>query len=264
VDLVRFGRQVRALRRRRRWRQSDLAAAARVSRSTISLIELGHGDRLSLATLIAVASALSARLEVRLSWNGEALDRLLDADHAALVELVATRLRALGWQVAIEVSFAIGGERGSVDVVGFHASTCAVVIVEVKSVVPDIQATVSVHDRKARLGVRIARERGWPAEGSASRLLVIGESRTSRRRVAAHAVSFDAAYPMRGWEVERWLRAPDPGAPMAGLLFLASANHTVGRHRVRVREVRRPPTSRSSTSFDHGERQAGGRMTRTR
>jgi transcriptional regulator with XRE-family HTH domain len=60
-----------------------------MSRGTVSRIERGHADETTLAALDAVAKALSARLDVLLSWNGEGLDRLLDADHTAIVELVA-------------------------------------------------------------------------------------------------------------------------------------------------------------------------------
>jgi transcriptional regulator with XRE-family HTH domain len=49
---------VRALRRRRRWRQEDLARACGLSRTTISRIELGNGDLLTVRTLDQVAAAL--------------------------------------------------------------------------------------------------------------------------------------------------------------------------------------------------------------
>lgn len=158
MDTVRFGRQVRALRRRRGWRQVDLARSARTSRTSISRVELGHADEVTVRALNAIAGALSARLDLRLSWNGEGLDRLLDADHAALVEEVARALRALEWSVKVEVSFNIRGERGSIDVLAFHPGTGVVLVVEVKSVVPDVQATLHVLDRKSRLALEIARE----------------------------------------------------------------------------------------------------------
>jgi hypothetical protein len=44
-------------------------------------------------TLEAILNALGARLYLRADWNGEAADRLLDADHAALVEVVMSALR---------------------------------------------------------------------------------------------------------------------------------------------------------------------------
>src|SRR5260221_10725295 len=112
MDAVRFGRSVRALRRRRQWRQQDLADAAGISRSVISRIELGHGDRMTVRVLERLAMALGARVRWSLDWNGEAMDRLLDEDHAHLVERIVRWLERHGWAVAVEVSFSVFGERG--------------------------------------------------------------------------------------------------------------------------------------------------------
>src|SRR5262249_47234141 len=210
VDAIRLGRQVRALRRRRGWRQVDLGLAARLSRGRVSRVELGHADELTLASLEAVAKALGARLNVAPSWNGEGLDRLLDADHAALVEVVASTLRALDWQVAVEVSFNVRGEWGSIDVLAFHAATGVVLVIEVKSVVPDLQATLFTLDRKTRLALEIATERGWRGR-TVGRILVVADTRTARRRVDRHATIFDAAFPARTVAVKRWLKRPTPG-----------------------------------------------------
>ena len=192
VDMVRFGRGIRALRLRKRWRQVDLAAAAGVSQSVVARIERGAGDSVPPRKFDAVAAALGARAELRLSWNGEALDRLLDRGHAALVELVAVLLRGLGWEVVVEATFWVRGERGAVDVLAWHPGMRIVLIVEVKSVVPDIQAMLSSIDRKLRLAMAIARERGWDPVAVGG-LLVIGEDRTARRRVDAHRATFAAS-----------------------------------------------------------------------
>lgn len=189
MDPVRLGRQVRWLRQRRGRRQVDLGAAAHVSRATISRVERGQADDVTLRTVDAIVRAVSARLELVVSWGGEGLDRLLDAEHASLVETVAGVLRSLGWQVAVEVTFNIGGERGSIDVLAFHPATGVVLIVEVKTVVPDLQATLFVLDRKTRLAAQIARQRDWIARG-VGRLLVVGANARQRatgsgRRVRA-------------------------------------------------------------------------------
>jgi transcriptional regulator with XRE-family HTH domain len=231
MDPVRFGRQVRALRRRRGWRQVDLALSARTSRATVSRIELGHSEDVTVRALDGVATALSARLELYLSWNGEGLDRLLDADHAALVEVVARTLRSLEWLVKVEASFNIRGERGSIDVLAFHPGTGVVLIVEVKSVVADLQAMLFVFDRKSRLGLDIAREQGWIGR-SVGRLLVIRASRTARRRVEAHAEVFASAVPARNVAIKQWLRAPDPVRPFSGLWFVSDDRPMSARHRV--------------------------------
>ena len=219
MDSVRIGRVVRALRIRRGWRQVDLAVRGGVSQSLVARVERGGADRLTGATLERVAAALGARLVVRIDWNGEAADRLLDADHAALVELVVQVLRRHGWEAVPEVSFAIGTERGSIDILAWHAPAATLLVVEVKSVVPDVQATLHVFDRKLRLADRIARERGWRSSRVAS-LLVMGESSTARRRVAAHASTFDARFPDRAVTVRRFIADPagsgSPGGTSAG------------------------------------------------
>jgi transcriptional regulator with XRE-family HTH domain len=122
MDSILFGRGVKALRLRKRWRQEDLAAAAHVSRGVVGRIERGNAHRVTVATLDNVATAVGGRVTCRLSWNGEGLDRLLDAEHAAIVEAVVRVLRSADWLVATEVSFNHFGERGSIDVFAFHAS----------------------------------------------------------------------------------------------------------------------------------------------
>ena len=97
---------------RRGWRQGDLALAARVSRSQVGRVERGESGSMPIDVLGRVAAALGARAELRVLWQGEGLDRLLDEAHARLVEWVVRRLRALGWDVAVEVSFARNGSGG--------------------------------------------------------------------------------------------------------------------------------------------------------
>lgn len=231
MDVVRFGRGVRALRIRRRWRQADLAVAARVSRSKVARIEVGHVEGMPTRDLERVAQALGARVDLRLSWNGEALDRLLDGEHARLVDVVAATLRLAGWEVVLEATFWIRGERGSIDVLAWHPSARVVLIVEVKSVVPDQQSMLASLDRKVRLGAAIAHERGWNA-AAVGKLLVVRDTRTARRRVAALAETYAIAFPARFAAIRRWIRQPNSSVPLAGLLFLPDSQGLSTRHRV--------------------------------
>lgn len=238
MDTIRFGLGIRALRRRRGWRQEDLASAAGLTRGPIGAIELGRADRVTVATLEQVAAALGARVVCRLSWNGEELDRLLDAAHAAIVEEVVRFLRENDWLVRTEVSFSVYGERGSIDVLAIHPATRVLLVVEVKSAVADIQGTLIPLDRKARLAPQLARDLGWDPVAVA-RLLVIREDRTARRRVDEHAETFAAAFPVRGRAVRAWLRLPSARPSFAGLWFLSGESHTSARRPRRV--VARPP-----------------------
>jgi transcriptional regulator with XRE-family HTH domain len=255
MDPVRLGHSFRALRLQKRWRQVDLADKAGVSPSVISRIERGRLDTVPTRTLRCVAEALDASLDVRIRWNGEGLDRLLDQAHADLVETLVQRLRRDGWLTEIEVSFSIRGERGSIDVLGYHAATGMVLVTEVKSVVPDSQSTLVGVDRKARLAPEIARARGWTCRGVA-RLLVIGDSSTTRRRIEALAATYRAAFPVSGRGAARWLRQPD--GPIAALLFLPYAHPTHGRKAttgmLRVRKPRsagQRPHTRTPRSDGH-------------
>ena len=181
--------------------------------------------------LTRLTDALAARLVVRVLWQGEELDRLLDADHARLVEEIVRRLSVAGWTAAPEVTFHVAGERGSIDVLAWHEEARRLLVVEVKSVVPDIQAMLAGLDRKVRIAPVVARERGWAAR-SASRLLVLPDDRTARRRLGNFASTFDQVLPARNVRIRRWIW--DPVEPVAGVMFLSDVTQTGARHRVRA------------------------------
>lgn len=229
MDAIRLGLGFRALRQRRRWTQGQLAAKTGTSRSVIWRIERGHADRVAVHTLVRVAAALDAHIDVRLLWHGEGLDRLRDARHATLVDRVLEILSSTAWEVATEVSFNVRGERGSIDILAFHRATGSLLVIEIKSVVPDMQSMLAGLDRKGRLARDIARERGWDAN-AVTRLLVLPDDRTARRRVAAHATTFRTALPARTVEVRRWLRRPE--GTRHGVLFVSDVRQAGSRHRV--------------------------------
>ncbi|MHB8893018.1 MAG: helix-turn-helix domain-containing protein [Candidatus Limnocylindrales bacterium] len=229
MDPVRFGLAVRALRRRRGWTQAELADRAGISQAAVSRAERGDSRMLTVRTLERIAEALGARASLRLFWHGEELDRLLDAAHAGLVEQVVAIMRANGWEVVPEATFNIYGERGSVDVLAFHPGFGALLIVEVKSAVPDMQAMLAGIDRKVRLGPSLAKGRGWHVR-TVSRLLVLPDDRTARRRLSDHAATVGQALPLRTAAVRRWIAVP--ASPMGGVLFLPSSQSTTARHRI--------------------------------
>ena len=234
---IRIGARFRALRHRRGWTQSELAARAQVSQAVVSLIERGRLERVSIAILRAVAQALDAEFYLQLRWRGGDLDRLMDEGHAALVGQTAELLRARGWHVRAEVSYSIYGERGSVDLLGWHEATRTLVVIEVKTDLVSLEETLRKHDEKVRLAGRIAAEQfGWRPQ-TVGRLLVLPGLATPRRRVERHGSVLEVAYPARGAAIRTWLRAPS--AAMSGILFLqpAGGRHFkgVGRKRIRSR-----------------------------
>src|SRR5687767_2166689 len=151
MDAVRLGLSIRALRRRLGWTQLRLGERVAMSASEISRIERGDAYRVPIRTLERILEASGARLYVRVLWRGEELDRLLDHDHALIVERMLALLARNGWTAIPEATFQVRGERGSIDILAWPEETRTLLVIEVKSVVPDVQATVGGLDRKTRI-----------------------------------------------------------------------------------------------------------------
>jgi transcriptional regulator with XRE-family HTH domain len=208
MDDVRVGRTLRALRLRLGWSQKALSARSGVSQQEISLVERGHVDRAPIRIIRAVVKALDASAELDIRWRGGAMDRLLDDRHAALVAAAGSLLSSAGWEVLPEVSYNKFGERGSIDLVAWHAPSRTLLVVEVKSELTSLESTLRKHDEKVRLGPEVVAERfGWRPMNVA-RLLVLPDIRTAQRRVAGADSVLRRVYPGRGWAVRRWLKAP--------------------------------------------------------
>jgi transcriptional regulator with XRE-family HTH domain len=224
-----------------------VAERAGVSQSLISAIENGSCASVTIATLRRVFRAVGGGFDGQVLWRGPALDRLVDARHAVLIDASATGLVRLRWDVMPEVTYSVFGERGSIDLLGARADRRAVVVEEVKSDLTRIEETLRKLDEKVRLvHERIARERyGWPPS-SVGRVLVLPDTDRARRQVRAHAGVFDLALPARGPEVRAWLR--DPVGPMSGILFVADigpdGRNTARPGIQRVRIVSRAPVRR--------------------
>lgn len=214
----RFGAAVRAERRRRGLRQVDVASKAGVSQQTVSTLERGRLDELTLRTLRRICQTLELTVEHALRSHGPDPDRLLDARHAVLVQAVVRRLGPI-WTAIPEYSFNDYGDRGSVDVVAWHPVAKALLLVEVKSELHDLQAVLRSMDVKVRAVPRlVAREKGWPPQAVGS-ILVLPDESGGRRSVAKHGTIFDAALPARTVEVRRWVQWPTGG--LRGIWFLA-------------------------------------------
>lgn len=249
MDDRRVGRIIREVRIRKAWRQRDVADAAGVSQGLVSRIELGRFGNLSLAKIRKVGHVLDIRVSLDAWWRSGDMDRLVDRGHAALVDHVVASLRADGWVTRVEVTFNHFGERGSADVVAWHPHERILLIVEVKTMIGDIQATASTFERKVRiLPDALHAEAGWRAR-SVARLLVIAETHANRAVIRDHPAIFGAIWPARTLETRRWLRRPstsvdDGWRGFGGVWFLPFERTGAAAARCRqVQRVRRPRPS---------------------
>lgn len=238
--LQELGARLRAARIRRGWRQLDVADRARVHRSSISRIERGRLEGVPLGTLLTVARVLDVRISIVARSHGGDLDRLVHQGHAGLHESVARwfATELPGWVLAPEVSFSIYGERGVIDILAWHPELRALVVIELKTDVVEVEDLIAQMGRRRRLARRIALERGWDPR-TVSVWVIVAPSRTNRARLARHRTTLRNAFPADGRSMRRWL-----AAPTTGIAALSVWERTVGgiepgrfaaRHRVRVR-----------------------------
>lgn len=196
-----------------------MALAASVSQSTVSDVERGYVDTLSIRAIKSVLVALDARLVHEVRWRGGQLDRLLDEGHASLATAVVEILGATGWEVRVEVSYSHFGERGSMDILAWHAASRTLLVIEIKSELTSVESTLRKLDEKERLAPMVAAERcGWRPR-AVGVLLVVRESSTDRARAHRAGALLSAALPTRGVAVKAWLRRPEGG--LRGLWFLS-------------------------------------------
>lgn len=246
MDDVRVGKVVRAIRQRKGWRQRDLSAAAGVAQSTASKLERGHLGHLEVASIRRLAAALEMEMPFAPRWRGGDLARLLDQDHAALVEQLAGTLGGFGWEIAVEYSFNAYGERGSADIVAWHVLTRTLLVIEVKTQILDLQDLLGTLDRKVRIvPPMLARDRGWRAV-RLGRLVIAPATTTSRDAIRRHEAMLRAALPDRGRAVVRWLR--EPTRTLAGLWLLSASGSKTTRARPRRQRVRSRPTDPGPTA----------------
>jgi transcriptional regulator with XRE-family HTH domain len=244
MDDLRVGLVLRAVRRRLGWRQLDVGERAGVSQKLVSLVEAGRLGSVSLRSLRAIAGVLEVRLSIEPLWRGGQLPRLLDADHAKLVNAVASLMHRRGWATLVEYTFNHFGDRGSVDLVGWHPRHCALVLVEVKGRIVDVQDLLAGVARKRRIVPELlAKERGWRPV-CVGQLLVVGEADAQRRLVARHASIFSATFPQRGREARGWLAHPT--GPLSALWFLSNTNRVTGTRQGTSPERIRAPKPRSA------------------
>jgi transcriptional regulator with XRE-family HTH domain len=239
-----IGRSVRSLRHRRGWRQTDLSERANCPRSALVDLEAGRLGALKLDTIRDFAEALGARLTLTLVSGAGDPRLLVDAGHAYLEDRWKSTLERWGWLVRAEVSFNRYGERGRIDLLAYHPALRILLVVEIKTVLWDLQALLGTLDVKVRLAPQSARELGWQPRVAVP-VLVVAAGTTVRRRLTEHGSLF-APFDLRGRAASAWLRRPSD-AP-TGVLILTELpdvargdRRRAGRRRVRL--VGSPPRS---------------------
>jgi transcriptional regulator with XRE-family HTH domain len=247
-QLQQLGARIRAVRIKRGWRQADVGRRIGLSPSVISRIERGHIERLQLATILAVARALDIQVTLTARSRGADLDRLVSRGHAGLHESVARWFaeELPDWILEPEVSFSIYGERGIIDILAWHPIHRALVIIELKTDVVDVNELVARMDQRRRLAFEIVKDRGWQPL-TISTWVIVANGRTNRSRLAAHRAMLRNAFPVDGRSMRGWLRRPERPIDALSMWDRVAGGRVPGgfaaRHRVRTTVARPGPAS---------------------
>lgn len=231
MNVERMGRVARLLRVRARLTQAALAMRAGVKRRDVSRLERGRARELRIGVVEAILADLGARMRADVLWNGPELDRLLDEGHAALAGLIKRQLERWHWLVRVEVSYSQYGERGRIDLLAFHPPTAALLVIEIKTMLVDLQQLLGSLDTKARLAPAVAKQFAWQPR-TVVPAIVFAEDATTRSRIRRLDTLFDR-YDTRGRRALSWLRRPDQ--PTTGLLWfraLPADSRPMSGHRV--------------------------------
>jgi len=211
---------VRDTRRAIGWTQAHLASRADVSQASVSRFESGDIDRLSLGEAGRLLDALGIRADLALAKpHIVSAPPQHDAAHARCVAYTAGRLRAMGFDVRLEVEIQGVHSHGWIDVLAYHRGRRAAFVGEVKTELVDIgavQRQLGWYTRSAR---DAGRPFGWHIDALSSGLLVLATD-ANEVRLAENRDLIREAFPTRASQLLDWLKAPtsQPPTPAVALI----------------------------------------------
>jgi len=207
-----FGRLCRDTRLLLGISQSELAAAAGVSRPYITSVETGQANP-SFDVVERIAPALG--LELRLVGEPPILiDPLGQRDlvHARCSGYVDRRLHRAGWLTHREVTIVGGRTRGWIDLLAFDPRRRILVVIEVKTWLDDLGAIERQLDWYVREAPHVARARGLRPVRTIGWLLVLA-TKASDVAVRRNRDALDRRMPARARDMRALLAGGD--APLA-------------------------------------------------
>jgi len=257
VDDAAVGRALRAIRLAQKRSQGQVAVKAQVSRQLVGRVESGMIAKVDVGTVRAIAAALDALFDPVVRWHGGDMGRLINSRHSAMHEGFARLLGAFpGWTFDPEVSFSYFGERGVIDVLGWHPEAATTLVIELKTEIVDVQELMGTMDRRVRLAPRIASDRGYRASHVGA-WVILANDRSNHRRLHEHRTVLRSKFPADGRSISSWLTRPFQ--PIWALTFMPNValDGLKGAGKP-VQRVRRPGLAVLLRHGEHGSGQVDG------
>jgi transcriptional regulator with XRE-family HTH domain len=204
----RFGREIRAARRRRRLTQAQLGALVGLSQSEISRLELGEGAGAPIGVWLAIAAVLG--LQPRFELARDPREEPVDAGHLAVQELLLGRARAIGATGRFELPIGSSDPSLSVDVFVRDDRRRRLIVEEAWNSIRDIGASARSFQRKVAvardLGIAIGGDNPYMVHG----VWVVRGTRRNRELVASYPEVFARFFPGSS---AQWVAALETGSP---------------------------------------------------
>ena len=141
-----LGQSLRASRTRRGLTQESLASRAGISRSTVSRVERGQSESITVGSIQRVAHALGRPLDLRLARD--ASEEPADAGHLAMQELLVRTGRAAGLIPVLEMPTRPANPSHSTDVGLRDDRRRILLLLEAWNTFGDIGSAIRSSDRK--------------------------------------------------------------------------------------------------------------------
>ena len=205
-----IGAAVLEERRRRGWTVRDVAARARVSAATVNSVEAGR--RVSLDAYARVSVAMG--LPLGLTMGAERPRRVrqgADLVHSAMGEIEAELLADLGHEVAVDHPYQHYQFAGRADVVAWRREPAAMLHLENRTGLPDIQETAGSFNAKCQyLAPVLAQQMGLARIPSQTHVIVGLWSSEVIHAVRIRPATIRALAPDGVERLAAWLRGEPP------------------------------------------------------
>ncbi|MGC8635167.1 MAG: helix-turn-helix transcriptional regulator [Candidatus Limnocylindrales bacterium] len=219
---VHLGETIREERGRRHWTLRQLGDRAGLSGAAVHAIEAGRPA--SLETYTRIGQALALRLEAGFAsrlTRVATFPRQEDPVHAAMGELEARLLRARGFELALDEPYQHFQFAGRADVVAWSRASSALIHIENKTQLPNVQDAVgSYAAKRAYLGPVLAARLGVGRWRSETHLLVALWSAEVLHVLRLRHVTFDSICPDPPDAFAAWLAGYPPAAGHRSTLIL--------------------------------------------
>jgi transcriptional regulator with XRE-family HTH domain len=205
--MLREGAKIRNARKRRQWRQWQLADQVSLAQSTISDLERGDGGSLSLETWQQVATVLELPLDLKLSRD--ALEPPEDAGHLDIQELMLRLGRGCGYGRTFELPTKPADPSRSTDVGLTDDLNRRLLQIECVNTFGKINAAIRSADRKRAEADDLAVAIGHGNAYTVHQVWVVRATRRNRALLTRYPELFAARF--RG-SSRAWVAALTEGA----------------------------------------------------